>query len=320
LGAWNYGNFGSDDAGLVLSDIIERGDSAMIDEVLADGVRYDGHLEAPESGQAVAACAVLAILRGLGESLENFSGEFGEWVGKQQSRANETSILGVATIDRVLEYQCELKVLWEEGNLSGAWKNELEIMRAGLAEAAWLSPGDQALELVRQHKVGGAHANSPVLQSFIERLPFEGTEESHICPSRWPPEIHGRERLLIEANGGASSASGKSNNAINGISGKNKNREASLRAAIEKLGAIEQNNGGQAVAMVLARQASGPLRQLGEPWWSEWTCKQSHPHSPNASAPFMPEKTRPATSPRMGERRRRRAKRVERPRWPARMM
>lgn len=130
MGAWGSGPFDNDDAGDLVSDLLDAGDwrvaEAAFDAVLAIG---DECLEAPESSAAIAAAAVLA--RKVGNGIVTIDSE--DAVGIAGLASPPLALIAKArdALARIRK-QSELADLWEEAGAKNEWLATLDPIEKAL--------------------------------------------------------------------------------------------------------------------------------------------------------------------------------------------
>jgi hypothetical protein len=114
MGAWGPDNFDNDDAADWADDFVEIGDMSFITEVLETvaATGAEDYLEAPMS--CVAACEVIARLKGNWGKRNSFSQDVDDWVEANQIQPSPSLVqLALRAIDRIRS-NSELKDLWRE--------------------------------------------------------------------------------------------------------------------------------------------------------------------------------------------------------------
>jgi hypothetical protein len=134
MGAWGVGSFDNDTAcdwaqELDASDDLAPVHSAL-DAVLASG---DGYLDSDDACCAIAACEVVARLRGNWGKRDVYSERVDRWVAWHPITPDVGVITKAhAALDRILGDNSEERELWEESDFAG-WKSSLDDLRRRLS-------------------------------------------------------------------------------------------------------------------------------------------------------------------------------------------
>jgi hypothetical protein len=135
MGAWGTGVFDNDTANdwaddLTGSDVAYLADT--LSRVLDGG---DEYLDADVASEALAACEVVARLRGHAAGTESGSESADQWVAAQRAAPSEELVRdAVAAIDRVARAPSELLELWDEVPEGGEFRAVLTDLRARLVK------------------------------------------------------------------------------------------------------------------------------------------------------------------------------------------
>jgi hypothetical protein len=131
MGAWSAETFGNDTAcdwsyGLENVDdlsLVRQAFEAVLDE-------GDDYLDADIACEGLAACEVIARLKGNWGVRNSFTEPVDQWVETHKAAPSETLVrTALAVIDRVLAPQSELRELWEEADAS-EWRGAVADLRA----------------------------------------------------------------------------------------------------------------------------------------------------------------------------------------------
>lgn len=130
MGAWGVRAFENDAAGDWSFELTEVDDLSLVEaafeEVEAVGADY---LEADAAANALAACEVLARLRGNTGYSDSSTEPVDSWVASHpQTPSPELIARGTAAIDRLLGSDSELRELWEESD-PDAWRGAVGELR-----------------------------------------------------------------------------------------------------------------------------------------------------------------------------------------------
>ena len=125
MGAWGMGIFENDDASDWLYELEVARNSAVLEKALNAVVENsDQYLEAPDCTVALAACEILAALKG--KPADSLPEEAETWIQQHKSiEADELIILAEAAIERI-RTNSELKELWEESRDLDEWLKTLD--------------------------------------------------------------------------------------------------------------------------------------------------------------------------------------------------
>ena len=117
MGAWGVLAFDNDDANDWAYGLDDVDDLSLVDSAF-DAVEGAGeYLESPDACNALAACEVLARLKGNFGYQNAYTAKVDEWV-KRHPMTPSPDLLARASavLDRVLGKNSELRELWEEGD------------------------------------------------------------------------------------------------------------------------------------------------------------------------------------------------------------
>lgn len=138
MGAWGPNTFQNDTACDWLYELEESEDLSLvhvtIDRVLEVGDRY---LDSDLASEALAACEVIAQLKGHEGGDGSTTQEIKTWI-KNHPRLPSQDLVdaALAAIDRILNPPSELVELWEEGDGGQDWKRIVKGLRLRVEHAA----------------------------------------------------------------------------------------------------------------------------------------------------------------------------------------
>lgn len=133
MGAWSTDAFGNDDACDWAYRLEESDDLSAIIETLEATIQREGYLEAPLGSEAVAACEVVARLKGNWGTRNSYSETADKWVeGHPTTVPPELVQLAHDALAAVQSLDSELKELWDEAN-DKEWGKSIEDLRRRLA-------------------------------------------------------------------------------------------------------------------------------------------------------------------------------------------
>lgn len=131
MGAWGKGALDNDTACDWAADFAEGDDVSPVREALARVVEVgDEDLDSDVACKALAACEVVARLKG-GWGVRNaYTRNMDSWVESHQGLSGEVPpAVAIAAIDRILSPPSELLELWEEVDAS-EWRESVLDLRA----------------------------------------------------------------------------------------------------------------------------------------------------------------------------------------------
>jgi hypothetical protein len=129
MGAWGVLAFDNDDANDWANGLSKVSDLSLVESAFTAVDEAGDYLEAPTACEALAACELLARLRGRPGYENAYTKKVDDWV-KQHSLKPSVALLDRADsiIDRILADKSELRELWEEGDAS-EWLQTVEELR-----------------------------------------------------------------------------------------------------------------------------------------------------------------------------------------------
>ena len=130
MGAWGVSAFDNDDANDWAYELESVSDLSLIDSALAAVEGADDYLEATDACNALAACEVLARLRGNSGYQNAYTEKVDLWVKAHPLKpSGELITRAAAAIDRILADRSELRELWEEADAT-EWRTSVLELRA----------------------------------------------------------------------------------------------------------------------------------------------------------------------------------------------
>jgi hypothetical protein len=130
MGAWGFDSFDNDTACDWTAELEEAEDLAPVHEAL-DGVieNDEDYLDSDDACNAIAACEVLARLKGNWGKRDAYSEDVDRWV-EAHPIAPDAEVIAKANtaLDRILGEDSELRELWEETDFD-AWKQCMDDLR-----------------------------------------------------------------------------------------------------------------------------------------------------------------------------------------------
>ena len=134
MGSWGVDSFGNDDAADWAWQLDDSSDLTLVEATLERAsVSVDTYLEAPAACEGVAAAEAIARLRGAGGERTPYSESVDNWVARIATRPSpEVVARAVATVDRVIATNSELRELWDETEEVSAWLAAMAELRGRL--------------------------------------------------------------------------------------------------------------------------------------------------------------------------------------------
>lgn len=134
MGAWGELAFDNDSACDWVYGLDELSDLSLVeaafDELESVGEDY---VDADAACNALAACEVLARLKGNAGYKNSYTEKVDEWVTAHPQKPSQALLTrAVGAIDRILGKDSELRELWEETDEMSKWRNGVEDLRARL--------------------------------------------------------------------------------------------------------------------------------------------------------------------------------------------
>jgi hypothetical protein len=132
MGAWGVLAFDNDEANDWAYGLDDVKDLSLVESAFAALEEADGYLDSSDGCIVLAACEVLARLRGNSGYQNAYTEKVDQWV-KQHPLKVSPELLSRASraIDRVLAPNSELRELWDEGDASD-WQKSVEDLRQRL--------------------------------------------------------------------------------------------------------------------------------------------------------------------------------------------
>jgi hypothetical protein len=135
MGAWGANSFDNDTANdwaYGLEDVEDLSlVSAAITAVLTVGTDY---LDAGFACEAIAACEVIARLKGNWGERDAYTEEVDSWVAAHPIQPPRLLVdQALQSIDRILAPKSELMELWDEGGRNEEWHAKMDDLRARVA-------------------------------------------------------------------------------------------------------------------------------------------------------------------------------------------
>jgi hypothetical protein len=136
MGAWGTGNFANDTAKDWAADFVEVGDLSFVREVLEKvaATTAEEDLRARVSCHALAACEVIARLKGNWGTRNSYSEKVDDWVQANPTEPSRDLIeLALRAIDRIVTAPSELMELWGDVKKGSDWRSTVGDLRERVA-------------------------------------------------------------------------------------------------------------------------------------------------------------------------------------------
>lgn len=130
MGTWGILTFDNDDATDWAFALENTADLSLVEAALAAVEQADDFLEAPEACNALAACEVLARLRGRPGYADPYTANVDSWVAAHPVTPRPALISrALGAIDRILAADSELRELWSDSEYEAQWLTAVEDLR-----------------------------------------------------------------------------------------------------------------------------------------------------------------------------------------------
>ncbi len=133
MGAWDVKAFDNDEACDWAFELEEVNDLSLVDSAVADLEASPEYIDAGIATCALAACEVIARLRGNAGYENAYTEDVDKWVSKHKIMPSPQLIArAVAAIDRILTEKSELAELWAESADGDKWREAMRDLRTRL--------------------------------------------------------------------------------------------------------------------------------------------------------------------------------------------
>ena len=131
MGAWDVETFDNDTACDWTVELEDSSDLSCVRQTLDEVVEMgDEYLDSDEACRALAACEVIARLKGNWGKRDAYSERVDKWVESHpQTPPAELIELALKVIDRIRSEPSELLELWEESDAAG-WRKSVDDLRS----------------------------------------------------------------------------------------------------------------------------------------------------------------------------------------------
>ena len=130
MGAWGVGTFDNDTACDWAYSLEEAQDLSIVSDALSRALDVgDEYLDSDDACEGLAACEVVARLKGNWGRRNSYTEVVDKWVTAHPQAHNEELVRqAIAVIDRVVAPPSELLEVWEEGDAT-KWREAIEDLR-----------------------------------------------------------------------------------------------------------------------------------------------------------------------------------------------
>lgn len=132
MGSWAEDSFGNDTAADWVGDFVESGEDLTAVSVALNAVIQVGgeYLDSDLAAEAIAACEVVARLRGNWGKRSAYSEDLDAWIEANPTNVPDTLIQqAVKVLDRIQGENSDLQELWDEGERNETWHSEIDDLR-----------------------------------------------------------------------------------------------------------------------------------------------------------------------------------------------
>jgi hypothetical protein len=131
MGAWGVGIFDNDDACDWKYGLEKTSDLRVVEAAIAAvNVGEDGYVEAPSASEALAACEVIARLKGNWGARNSYTETLDKWVEAHPMTPGPQLVASaMRVIDRILAANSELLELWKDSEEYEDWLKAVQDLR-----------------------------------------------------------------------------------------------------------------------------------------------------------------------------------------------
>lgn len=130
MGTWGVSAFDNDDANDWAYALEQTADLSLVESALAAVEQAEEYLEAPEACHALAACEVLARLKGHPGHTDAYTVNVDQWItAHPMAPPAELVCRALSAIDRILGADSELCELWGGSDEDANWLAAVEDLR-----------------------------------------------------------------------------------------------------------------------------------------------------------------------------------------------
>lgn len=133
MGAWGVLAFDNDDANDWAYGLDDANDLSLVESAFKTVEEAEDYLELPDACNALAACEVLARLKGRPGYRNSYTEKVDLWVAAHPSKPPAALLARAdAAINRILGENSELKELWSDSTENSRWLASTEDLRRRL--------------------------------------------------------------------------------------------------------------------------------------------------------------------------------------------
>lgn len=127
MGAWSEETFGNDTACDWIEDFLNNPTADMLNQTLDLILEENDYLESDTACEALAACEVIARLKGSWGLRDAYSEKLDQWIEQNpQKVSSQLAAKAEKAIAKIMDENSELPELWDEGGRNNAWHNKIE--------------------------------------------------------------------------------------------------------------------------------------------------------------------------------------------------
>jgi hypothetical protein len=136
MGAWDADSFDNDLACDWAYGLDDVADLSLVRATIGSvATRREDYLDSDEACEAIAACEVVARLKGNWGKRDAYSKTVDDWVQTHPIQPPDELVQqALQAIDRILTPPSELLVLWDEGGFNEKWRAKMADLRARVAK------------------------------------------------------------------------------------------------------------------------------------------------------------------------------------------
>ncbi len=133
MGAWGVLAFDNDDANDWAYGLDEVDDLSLVESAFDAVEAADAYLEAPDASNGLAACEVLARLKGNAGYANAYTKKVDQWVTAHPLKPSAALLARAnSVIDKILGDNSELRELWSDSDENEQWTASVQELRERL--------------------------------------------------------------------------------------------------------------------------------------------------------------------------------------------
>jgi hypothetical protein len=136
MGAWGSDPYDNDTANDWAYDLEDADDLSLVRNAISAvaGIGED-YLDSDAACEAIAACEVIARLKGNFGKRDAYTSKVDDWVQAHPTLPPDELVqLALQAIDRILAPRSELTALWDEGGFNEEWHTKMSDLRTRVAK------------------------------------------------------------------------------------------------------------------------------------------------------------------------------------------